>query len=190
MTVEGVGSVETGALVAQAQAGDARAFGELMTRHRAEVYAVALRMVADREMAADVTQEAFVRAWRGLPRFRGESRFSTWIHRIAINVSLDHRKRKNRERTTSIDHPSVPEPTDGGLTPERAAESVALRDDLEAALRALPDDARTVVVLKDVHGWSHGEIAEHLGITVTAAKVRLHRARKQLRSMLWPKVRP
>ena len=170
-------------LVDRARRGDAGAFGELVRRHQNEVYTVALRMVADRHLAYDVAQDAFVRAWRAIGRFRGDAQFSTWIHRVTVNTALTHRDRRSRTRADSLEE-DFREPEAEGLSPERAAESAEIRPHLEAALVALPDTLRAVVVLKDVYDWSHADIAGELGITVTAAKVRLHRARSRLRSAL------
>ena len=176
---------EEDALVEAARAGDQGAFTELVRRHQHEVYTLALRLVADREMAADVAQEAFVRAWRAMPRFRGDARFSTWLHRITVNTAWTHRKRAQRHAAEPL-HEMFREPEASDVSPERAGESADLRERLEEGLTELSASTRVVVVLKDVYGWSHVEIAEHLGITVTAAKVRLHRGRKQLRLLLWP----
>lgn len=171
-------------LVALARDGDRAAFSDLVVRHQNEVYTLALRLVSDRELAADVAQEAFVRAWRALPKFRGDARFSTWMHRITVNTAWSLKARAARRRTERLDD-LLFEPQSGGLTPEKAGELSLLRPRLEAALRILAPGTRTVVVLKDIYGWSHPEIAEHLNISVTAAKVRLHRGRKRLRDELW-----
>ncbi len=179
-----VGPIEEQDLVRLAIGGDDAAFGELVRIHQHEVYTVALRMVTDRDLANDVAQEAFVRAWRAIGQFRGDAKFSTWMHRIAVNTALTHRERRKRTRTEALDAMYY-EPEADGLTPERAGVSAAAQASLEAALTDLADPLRTVVVLKDVYGWSHSEIADELGITVTAAKVRLHRGRKALRVALW-----
>lgn len=171
-------------LVAAARDGDRGAFSELVRLHQNEVYTLALRLTADREMALDVAQEAFIRAWRALPKFRGEARFSTWIHRITVNAAWTMQRRNRRHRAEPLDvMASDPEAT--GLTPEAAGEASDIRPRLIAALDSLPVASRAVVVLKDVHGWSHAEISEHLDITVTAAKVRLHRGRRRLRDELY-----
>ncbi len=172
-------------LVDRARKGDVRAFGELVREHQNEVYTLALRMVSDRDLAYDVTQDAFVRAWRAIDRFRGDARFSTWIHRITVNTAFTHRERRKRTRVDSLDE-SFREPESEAISPERAGESAEMRPHLESALAALPDTLGAVVVLKDVYDWSHADVAAELGISVTAAKVRLHRARKQLRSSLRP----
>jgi len=183
MGSEGVRS-DNGDLIARAQAGDRGAFSEIVRLHQDEVFTLALRLVADRELAADISQEAFVRAWRALPNFRGDAKFSTWMHRITVNVAWTQRRKQRRHRAEPIDE-SFTEPVSESISPERAAESAAMQGRLRSALQQLPKPTRTVVVLKDVYGWTHNEIAEHLDITVTAAKVRLHRGRKQLRDQLW-----
>ena len=179
-----VGPINEQDLVRDAASGDDAAFGELVRIHQHEVYTVALRMVSDRDLAYDVAQDAFVRAWRAIGRFRGDAKFSTWMHRITVNTALTHRERRKRNRTDALDAMYF-EPEADGLTPERAGESAAARASLEAALVDLARPIRAVVMLKDVYGWSHAEISEELGITVTAAKVRLHRGRKALRDSLW-----
>lgn len=167
-------------LLTRARQGDRAAFAALVRAHQDEVYTLARRLVGDPHLAADVAQEAMIRAWRALPRFRGEARFSTWLHRITVNVAWTQRKRAARRRTVPIDQGfDVAAPYDGEH-PEIAGEMLELRGHLRRALDQLPDSQRQVVVMKDVYGWSHDEIAQSLGITVTAAKVRLHRARARL----------
>ncbi len=170
-------------LVARAQDGDRGAFNRLVQLHQHEVFALAVRLVGDRELAADVAQEALVRAWRGLAGFRGDAKFSTWLHRITVNTARSTQRRWNRHRITPIDE-AVAEVAATGIGPEEVGVGAGLRSRLNAALAELSLPVRMVVVLKDVYDWSHPEIAEHLGISVTAAKVRLHRGRKRLRTLL------
>lgn len=156
-------------------------FDDFMSEHRNRVYGVALRVVSDPDLAADVVQETFLRAWRGLGRFRGDSSLSTWLHRITINTALTARRRAARSSGPSLDTVDelVAEATPY-VDPERRGEVLDLRMRLEQALDKLPSGQRVVVVLKDVEGWSHTEIADRLGITESAAKVRLHRAHRRL----------
>lgn len=171
-------------LVAAAAEGDTAAFAELVRRHQGRVVTLATRLLSDPELAADVSQEALIKAWRSLPDFRGDSAFSTWLHRITVNTAWTHRKRADRLQADEID-PAVPGLNVGDPGhPERAGEISDLRSRLSEALDRLPVGSRVVVVLKDVYGWTHSEIAESLGITVTAAKVRLHRARLKLQEEL------
>ncbi len=170
-------------LVERARAGDRDAFGELVRIHQHEVYTLAVRLVRDRDQASDISQDAFVRAWRAMPRFRGDAKFSTWMYRITVNTAWTHRSRETRVRMDPLEN-LADDPVATSLDPLRAAESVSAGPKITEALMGLSEPVRTVVVLKDVYDWSHGEIAEHLGISVTAAKVRLHRGRKDLRSKL------
>lgn len=171
-------------LVERARGGDRGAFGILVDRYQHEVFTLALRLVRDRTNAADVTQEAFVRAFRGIGTFRGQAAFSTWLHRITVNAAWTHLARSRGRHTAPID--DAPDPPDPALTsdPARLAEAALLRGRLIAAVAVLPANQRIVVVLKDVYGWTHAEIARELGISVTAAKVRLHRAHQRLRTIL------
>lgn len=167
-------------LVARARTGDRAAFAALVRAHQDEVYTLARRLVGDPHLASDVAQEALIRAWRALPGFRGDSKLSTWLYRITVNTAWTQKKRAARHRASPIDdHTEVPARYGEG-DPELAGENLELRGRLRRALDRLPDAQREVVVLKDVHGWTHAEIAESMDITVTAAKVRLHRARARL----------
>jgi RNA polymerase sigma-70 factor (ECF subfamily) len=178
-----VESVQPHDLVELARNGDRDAFGQLVRIHQHEVFTLAVRLVRDRDLASDVTQDAFVRAWRAMPKFRGEAKFSTWLHRITVNTAWTHRTRMNKVRLDPIES-LTSDPESEALDPVRGGEAASASTSIEEALRGLSASVRSVVVLKDVYDWTHGEIAEHLDISVTAAKVRLHRGRKQLRSML------
>jgi RNA polymerase sigma-70 factor (ECF subfamily) len=177
-----------GALLKSAQAGDRSAFSELVRIHQDEVFTLANRLVGNRELAADVSQEAFIRAWRALPGFRGDAKFSTWLHRIVVNASWSMRRAQKRHvaapLTAMFRDPELP-----GAGPQELAASAAMRPRLLEALGSLSMSLRTVVVLRDVYDWSHNDIAEHLGITTTATKVRLHRGRKKLHDMLWSELK-
>ena len=167
-------------LITRAQSGDRAAFAALVREHQDEVYTLARRLVGDPHLASDVAQEALIRAWRALPKFRGDARLSTWLYRITVNTAWTHKKRAGRHQGASIDdHHELAAPVDASH-PETAGEILELRGRLRVALDRLPDAQREVVVLKDIYGWSHAEIAESMEISVTAAKVRLHRARARL----------
>jgi RNA polymerase sigma-70 factor (ECF subfamily) len=167
-------------LIARAQKGDRAAFAALVRAHQNEVYTLARRLVGDPHLASDVTQEALIRAWRALPRFRGDAQLSTWLHRITVNTAWTQKKRAKRHAGPSIDElTELPAPM-GPDHPEAAGETLELRDRLRTALDHLPEGQRQVVIMKDVYGWSHAEIAESMEISVTASKVRLHRARARL----------
>ncbi|NND03623.1 MAG: RNA polymerase sigma factor [Acidimicrobiia bacterium] len=183
MTLDEVRPSE-GSLIDRARAGDRAAFSELVRIHQDEVYTLATRLVGDRELAADVSQEALIRAWRALPKFRGDAKFSTWLHRIVVNAAWTQRRRQKRHKTSPMSE-IYHEPVAAEAGPLDLATVSAMRPRLLEALRQLSPSLRAVVVLKDVYDWPHNEIAEHLGITTTAAKVRLHRARKRLHDLLW-----
>lgn len=167
-------------LIERAIDGDADSFSELVRRHRDGWFTLALRLLGDREVAADVTQETAIRAWRSMGSFRRESKFATWTHRIVVNTAWTLRRRAHRHATTPIEF--VDDPSHDPL--EFHAERLGIRQEVALALWSLSAANRAVVVLKDVYGWSHAEVAEALSITVTAAKVRLHRGRTLLRRTL------
>jgi len=132
-----------------------------------------------------VVQEAYLRAWKGIRRFRGDAQFSTWMYRITANTAASVSSKRRRQRTVHIDDVADPVETDVALHPELATENTELMGRLAAALDELPPRLRSLVVLKDIYGLSHEDIAEELGISVTAAKVRLHRGRKRMRDLLY-----
>jgi RNA polymerase sigma-70 factor (ECF subfamily) len=171
-------------LIARAQAGDRAAFGALVREHGNEVYTLARRLVGDPHLAADVAQEALIRAWKALPNFRGDAAFSTWLHRITVNTAWTQRRRARRHSGPPLDDLIDVAAPIGSDHPEVAGEMLELRGRLRRALDLLPEAQRQVVVLKDVYDWSHAEIAEAMGISVSAAKVRLHRARARLARQL------
>lgn len=169
-------------LVAAASGGDRPAFQELVRRHQQEVFTLAVRMTGSRELGADVAQEALIRAWRGLPSFRGDAAFSTWLYRITVNAAWSARRKAKRHATASLEQVEHDLPAIDHVAVE--GESIRLRGELKAAVSSLAPGTRAVVILKDVYGWSHAEIAEALDISVTAAKVRLHRGRSRLQRLL------
>jgi RNA polymerase sigma-70 factor (ECF subfamily) len=166
-------------LVEKARSGDRRAFADLVWRHQDAVYTLAMRLVGP-DLAPDVAQEALIRAWRALPRFRGDAAFSTWLHRITVNTAWTLRKRAARHQANPLED-TVADTAPG---PEVAGEMAEIRRDLRQAIARLSDGQRAVLVLRDVYGWSTAEAAHELGITSTTAKVRLHRARKRLANLL------
>jgi RNA polymerase sigma-70 factor (ECF subfamily) len=165
--------------VALAASGDRRAFERLYRENVNRVFSLCTRMTGSRTRAEELTQDVFVRAWEKLPLFRGESAFSTWLHRLAVNVVLNARKVEGRERGRS----SEDDETELELPSHKVARH-AERMDLEAAIALLPRGARRVFVLHDVEGYKHEEIAEMLGVTSGGSKAQLHRARLLLREAL------
>jgi len=172
-------------LITRAQSGDRRSFDELVRQTFVDTYTLAMRLTANEEDARDVVQETYLRAWKGIDRFRGEAQFSTWLYRITANVSYTHLERRRRHRHEPLDDGAEEMELRGTGGPDGAFESNELADRLSDAIAALPVTLRAVVVLKDVYGLPHEAIAEELDITVAAAKVRLHRARKRLRDALF-----
>jgi RNA polymerase sigma-70 factor (ECF subfamily) len=171
-------------LVTMARAGDRAAFEELVRLTYLDTYTLALRLTADEEDARDVLQETYLRAWKGIRRFRGDARFTTWLYRITANTASSHLNRRRRHRTVPLDRLDDVVDIRTETRPEEAAESAADLMLVSAALDGLAPKLRAVVVLKDVYDLPHDAIAAELGISVTAAKVRLHRGRKHLREEL------
>jgi RNA polymerase sigma-70 factor (ECF subfamily) len=169
------------ALARSAAGGDASAFEALYRRHAARIHGVVARLVGyDRARAEDLVQDAFVRAWQALPAYRFESAFGTWLHRLAVNTALmDLRAARSRPRGSGDE-----DALDQVGTPDSAGHGTALSLDLERAVATLPPRARAVLVLYDVEGWKHEEIAEALGIADGSSKAQLHRARGRLRQRL------
>jgi len=178
------------ALALAARDGDRAAFEELVRLTYSQTYTLATRLTANDDDARDVVQEAYLRAWRGLAGFRGDARFSTWMYRITANTAYSHAKRRRRHRAEQLSDDAHQMSDETTASPEASAESAALGERLAAAIAQLPPKLRAVVVLRDVYETPHEEIAEQLGISVTAAKVRLHRARKRLRDQLFDGERP
>ena len=179
---------ELAPVVAAACAGDREAFDELVRLTYRDTLQLARRLAGNEQDARDIVQDAYLRAYRGLRRFRGDSRFRTWLFRITVNCASSHASRDRRHRHDQLpaEHQAgvVGMLTEGADVEGRAA-TLSLRADLEAALGALPPKLRAVVVLRDIYDMSHDAIAAELGISQAAAKVRLHRAREQLRERLY-----
>ena len=172
-------------LVERSRAGDRASFEELVRRYADRLYAVVLRFVADGEEAEEVTQEAFLRAWRGIGRFEGRSRFFTWLYRIGINEAKRRAERRPPAGTVvSIEEAPIDDAPDWSSAPEPRAEQADLRLALERAVRALPPDYRAPLVLRDVEGLSTRDAAEVMGLGEAAFKSRLHRARLAVRRAL------
>jgi RNA polymerase sigma-70 factor (ECF subfamily) len=179
-------------LLTKARHGDVSAFEHLVERHRDRVYALTLRMLGVAADAAEVTQEAFLSAYRGLADFRGDSAFGSWVHRIATNHALMRlRQRRIAPETETLEAPQfnergslVDQVEDWSRDAEGQALDAELREAIEQAAAALPDDHRQVFVLRDVEGLSYEEVAQTTGETVSAIKSRLHRARLSMRAAI------
>ncbi|MGA9855495.1 MAG: sigma-70 family RNA polymerase sigma factor [Gammaproteobacteria bacterium] len=170
---------EAAGLVSRAQAGDTAAFERLYRQHAGRMYAVCLRIIADRPAAEECTQDAFVRAWGALDKFRGDSSFGTWLTRIAINVALQRLKLDRRHlRLIQPDGEKILESLPGASdTPEADM-------DLERLIASLPPAARMVFVLHAIEGYSHEEIAELTGRSIGTCKAHVHRARQILQARM------
>ncbi len=170
-------------VIARARAGDARAFEVLMNRHATQVFNLALRVVRDPHEAEDLTQEAFVRAWRGLPRFRAEARFSTWLYRIVTNLCYDRlpRLRSELDALGALDTEAMAELPAAEETVEAALLTDELRVHLQQALAGLPEGFRLLMTLRHLQRMSYAEIAAATGLPEGTVKSGIHRARGQLR---------
>ena len=167
-------------LVEAAVAGSQAAFESLYRLHSGRVHGLCLRMTGQRESAEDCTQEAFVQAWRNLPRFELRSSFGTWLHRIAVNAVLAHRRR----RAEMLGEGASAEEGLADSMRSATCEDPGADRDLEAAIASLPSGARHVLVLAGIYGYSHAETASMLDIAVGTCKAQLHRARQLLAERL------
>jgi RNA polymerase sigma-70 factor, ECF subfamily len=163
--------------ITRAKRGDGEAVRELYERYAPRVYAVVRRLAGDDALAEDWAQEAWIRAIRALPSFRGESRFSTWLHRIAVNSALHGRRWRERRTRNEVALPPV-------LAAGTRGEQATLRLTLEHAMQSLPDGMRQVLVLHDVEGYTHEEIGSFLGVTAGTSKSQLFKARARMRRLL------
>ena len=181
------GSSASAELVARAQRGDESAFETLFRQNKQRVYALCLRMIGNTAEAEELTQEAFLQVFRKLHTFRGESAFSTWLHRLSVNTVL-MRLRKKTLTVTSLEDDSTGDESDEPRK-EYGAPDLALtgsidRLHLERAIAQLPPGYRQMFLLHDVQGYEHHEIAEMLGVSIGNSKSQLHKARMRLRKLL------
>ena len=176
--------VSNSELVKKSQLGDKSAFEELVKRHQELVFSLSFKLTGNRELANDVAQEAFIRAWKAIGKFRGDSTFGTWIYRITVNTAWTLRKKAKKHYSLNIEDTQEPVVVDEKKDPELVAINSDLSLVLRKALNQIPLEQRIIVELKNIEGRSHKEIADYLDISVTAAKVRLHRAHQKLRSIL------
>ena len=177
---------ELAGLVDAARGGDRSAFEALVRATSAETYTLAFRLTGNDEDARDVVQETYLRAYKGIGKFRGDSAFSTWLYRITANCAANQLGKRKRHRHDDLDDEAPVADSSPDRDPLARAEASNLRDRLAGALEELPPKLRAVVVLRDVYDLPHEAIAAELGISESAAKVRLHRARRALRERLFP----
>lgn len=177
-------------LIEQAKKGVDSAFAQLVQDNEHRVYSLALRMTGNQQDALDLSQEAFLRAWRTLPSFRGDSSFATWIYRLTSNVCIDHLRRQKRrtlvEDAVALDDPDAPT-KDVAATrfdPQIELERAELRRAVDESLRALPEHHRQVLVMRELSELSYQEIADTLALDVGTVKSRIARARFALRKIL------
>jgi RNA polymerase sigma-70 factor, ECF subfamily len=174
--------------IEKAKQGDAEAFQALYDRHKRRVYSLCLRMTANTAEAEDLTQEAFLQLYRKIATFRGESAFSTWLHRLSVNVVLMHLRKKglpvvSLEETTQASGEEDTPKKDFGTEDVALAGSID-RLQLQRAVESLPPGYRTIFVLHDVEGYEHNEIATIVGCSIGNSKSQLHKARMKLRDLL------
>ena len=168
-------------LICRAARGDAEAFRQLVEAYQTPAYRLAARMCGP-DSAEDVTQEAFLAAWRGLPQFRGDCRFSTWLYRLVSNAAIDCLRREKKHRDTGdVDDLELP---DGGPSPQEQAERSDTRDAVRRALDRLSPEHRQVLLLRFMQELDYGEIARALNVSEGTVKSRINRAKSKLREVL------
>ena len=171
----------------RAKGGDAECFELLYGLHKRRVYSLCLRMIGNTAEAEDLTQEAFLQLYRKIATFRGESAFSTWLHRLAVNVVLMHLRKKGLPEV-SLEETLEPQQEDGPKRDIGARDNVLAgsidRVNLERAIESLPPGYRIIFVLHDIEGYEHNEIAEMMGCSIGNSKSQLHKARMKLRDLL------
>jgi RNA polymerase sigma-70 factor (ECF subfamily) len=184
---DAAGDVHERDLLRAVRSGNLAAFKEIYDAHAGLVYSVAYRMLRDRHHAEDVTQEVFLEAYRSLDTFRGESRLSTWLYRIAVNRSLNHQRKQKLQRWLSLDFEDTSGETAGQHVqgePEDGPDTLMEKKDteriVEDAINRLPERQRTAIVLHRYEGLSHEAIAEVLGVTIGSVESLLHRAKQSL----------
>ncbi|MCI8651491.1 MAG: sigma-70 family RNA polymerase sigma factor [Oscillospiraceae bacterium] len=176
-------------LIAAAQSGDQNAFAQLVEAHQGKVYSLSYRMTGNPDDAADLTQEAFLNAWRGLASFHGQSSFSTWLHRLTSNVCIDFLRREKRRTALSMtveedEEGRQAEVPDHRFSPEQELERRELRRTVQQGLAALSPEHRRVLVLRELEGLSYQEIAQCLELEEGTVKSRIARARIALKEYL------
>ncbi len=181
-------------LVMASAAGDHEAFGALVARHQASIVNLARALTSDDGEADDLAQETFIRAYKAIGRFRGDSTFRTWLHRVAVNVIQSHLKKRarrwrwfgpgiDRDEAGTANRPEM-------SVPATAEDEAARRQMIDRALAALPPDMRIAVTLRDVQGFEYAEIAAMLGLPIGTVESRIFRARQRLRPLLAPLLAP
>lgn len=177
-------------IIGRVLAGNTEAFEQLVLEHQKNVYNLALRMVSNPDDAFDMSQEAFLRAFNSLGSFRGDSKFSVWLYRLTSNVCLDFLRKSKRRKAGSLTYMNSENEEqeldiiDERFSPETELEKKELRESVRAGLESLPDDFRTILVLREINGLSYDEISDVTGLEQGTVKSRLFRARKRLCALL------
>ena len=177
-------------LIKQAQQGDHDAFEQLVLKHQNKVYTIAVHLVKDRDEAADLAQEAFMKAWQNLSSFHGESSFSTWMHRLTTNICLDYLRKQARRQAIATavsledEDSGWVEPADHSQDPQNKLEHLEMKDTLRQALAQLPEHHRQPLIMREISGLSYQEIAQALAVDLGTVKSRIARARLNLRKIL------
>lgn len=173
-------------LIERAINGDPAAFNRLMEMHEKRMYAVALRMFGNREDAQDCLQEAMLRAYRSIGNFKAQSSFGTWVYRITMNTCLDEIRRKKNKQNASLDGMLDLgwSPSDESAVPEKQVIRKELNRKINQCIRELPEDMRSAIIMRDIHGYSYDEIAETLNVNVGTIKSRISRGREKLREKM------
>jgi RNA polymerase sigma-70 factor (ECF subfamily) len=191
----GAESISDIELVRRTLSGDRQAYQVLVEKYQQRVYAVAFGVVHNREDALDVVQDVMIKAYRKLARFRGASSYYTWLYRITVNMAIDYRrKRKNTvqveydDRIGAEDEPDRPGLKSQTEDPSEALDRKEINDLVMGAMKSLPEEQRTVLVLREIEGLSYDEIAKVAGISIGTVMSRLHYGRKKLRDVLAPHV--
>ena len=178
------------AVIRRVQNGDVNAFEALVSAYEKNVYNLALRMMGNAQDAEDMAQEAFLKAYNSLPGFRGDSKFSVWLYRIVSNVCLDQLRKKSKRPTVSLSmedgdgEETQLDLPDTAQSPEEALEKKLTREAVRRGLAQLPEDARQILLLREIQGLSYEEIGETLGLEAGTVKSRIFRARKRLCAFL------
>ena len=177
-------------LITRAKKGDQDAFGQLVLAHQNKVFTLCVHMMGSREEAEDMAQEAFLKAWRSLDSFHGESSFATWMHRLTTNLCLDHLRKQTRRQNVSVavslddEEATLPEPVDHSGDPHEELERAERQRALTKGLQELPEHYRRPLVMREVSGMSYQEIADALKLDLGTVKSRIARAREALRKIL------
>jgi len=175
---------EDALLVAQCQQGDCEAFDRLVTKYRNQVYATIYNLARNQDEAWDLAQETFLKAWKSIARFRGEAKFSTWLHRIATNVTIDWVRRQRVVSDGVEFDDALAHVAAEAAPPQQRLEAGEMQGRIDAALQQLTAEHRAVILLREVDGASYEEIAEALGCTLGTVMSRLFYARKKLQTLL------